>query len=120
MHLTVTARTHLDPALRSYAEEKLARLDRHDTGIHGARAVLEDDVHRTPRASAEVFVHLRHEQLVARAEAATLREAVDRVLDKIDAQILRRKERVKEHKGKAAAGSDPLAPGPRHDGGETG
>jgi hypothetical protein len=27
---------------------------------------------------------------------------------------VRQKERIKEHKGKAAAGSDPLAPSPRH------
>jgi len=114
MRLTVTARTRLDPALRSYAVEKLARLERHDGSIHEARAVLEEDERRVPRASAEVFVHLRHEQLIARCEAATVQEAVDRVLDKMDRQIVRRKERLKEHKGRPAAGSDPLAPGPRH------
>lgn len=114
MHLTVTARTRLDPALRTYAVEKLARLERHDGSIHEARAVLEDDERRVPRASAEIFVHLRHEQLIARCDAGSVQEAVDKVFDKIDRQILRRKEKVKEHKGRAAAGSDPLAPGPRH------
>jgi putative sigma-54 modulation protein len=114
MRLTVTARTRLDPALRTYAVDKLSRLDRHDDSIHEARAVLEDDDRRVPRASAEVFVHLRHEQLMARCDGTTVQEAVDRVLDKIDRQIVRRKEKVKEHKGKPAAGSDPLAPGPRH------
>jgi putative sigma-54 modulation protein len=113
MRLTVTARTHLDPALRTYAVEKLTKLERHDGSIHEARAVLEDDGRRVPRASAEVFVHLRHQQLIARCEGTTVQEAVDKVLDKIDRQIVRRKERVKEHKGRAAAGSDPLAPGPR-------
>ncbi len=114
MRLTVTARSRLDPALRSYAVEKLARLERHDGSIHEARAVLEEDERRVPRASAEIFVHLRHEQLIARCEGSTIQEAVDRVVDKIDRQIVRRKEKVKEHKGRAAAGSDPLAPGPRH------
>jgi len=114
MRLTVTARTRLDPALRSYAVEKMARLERYDGKIHEARAVLEEDDRRVPRASAEVFVHLHHEQLIARCDASTVQEAIDLVLDKVDRQILRRKERLKEHKGKAAAGSDPLAPGPRH------
>jgi putative sigma-54 modulation protein len=114
MRLTVTARSRLDPALRTYAVEKLARLERHDGSIHEARAVLEEDERRVPRASAEVFVHLRHEQLIARCDASSVQEAVDRVFDKIDRQIVRRKERVKEHKGRAAAGSDPAAPGPRH------
>ena len=114
MRLTVTARTRLDPALRTYAVEKLERLGRHDGKIHEARAVLEEDDRRVPRASAEVFVHLHHTQVKARCDGATLREAIDKVADKIDRQIINYKERVKQHKGHAAAGSDPLAPTPRH------
>jgi len=114
MRLTVTARTRIDPAMRTYAVEKLERLDRHDGRIHAARAVLEEDDRRVPRASAEVFVHLHHTQVKARCDGATMREAIDKVADKIDRQILSHKERVKEHKGHAAAGSDPLAPSPRH------
>jgi ribosome hibernation promoting factor len=114
MRLTVTARTQLDPALRTYAVEKLERLERHDGRIHEARAVLEEDDRRVPRASAEVFVHLHHTQVKARGEGTNLREAIDRVADKLHRQILDHKERVKEHKGHAAAGSDPLAPAPRH------
>jgi len=114
MHLTVTARTRLDPAMRTYAVEKLEKLERHDGTIHEARAVLVEDDRRVPRASVEVFVHLRHTNLAARCEGATLREAIDKVVDKIDRQIVRQKEKVKEHKGKPAAGSDPLAPAPRH------
>jgi putative sigma-54 modulation protein len=114
MHLTVTARTRLDPAMRTYAVEKLEKLERHDGRIHEARAVLEMDEKRVPKASAEVFVHLRHHNLTARCEGATLREAIDRVVDKIDRQILREKDKVTEHKGRPAAGSDPLAPAPRH------
>jgi putative sigma-54 modulation protein len=114
MRLTVTARTRIDPAVRTYAEEKLAKLARHDGRIHEARAVLEEDERRMPRASAEVSVHLHHQQVRARCEGDTLREAVDRVVDKIDRQIVRQKERAKEHKGHPAAGSDPLAPAPRH------
>ena len=118
MRLTVTGRTRLDPALRTYAVEKLERLERHDGRIHEARAVLEEDDRRVPRASAEVFIHLHHTQLKARCDGPTLREAIDRVTDKIDRQILNHKERVKEHKGHAAAGSDPSLPLPRHvDGG---
>jgi len=110
MRLTVTARSHLDPALRTYAVQKLAKLDRHDGSIHEARIVLEDDERRLPPASAEVFVHIGHDQLMARCEGAGVQEAVDRVIDKIDRQILRRKERVKEHKGRAGAGEVAAAP----------
>jgi putative sigma-54 modulation protein len=114
MHLTVTARTRLDPAMRTYAVEKLEKLERHDGRIHEARAVLVEDDRRVPRASVEVFVHLRHTNLTARCEGPTLREAIDKVVDKIDRQIVRQKEKVTEHKGRPAAGSDPLAPAPRH------
>jgi ribosomal subunit interface protein len=114
MRVTVTARNRLDPSLRTYASDKLGKLERHDGSLHEARIVLEEDDRRVPRASAEVVVHLRHGQLIARCEGSTLQEAIDLVVDKIHRQILRRKEKVKEHKGKAAAGSDPLAPSPRH------
>jgi len=114
MRLTVTARTHLDPALRTYAVEKLERLGRHDGRIHEARAVLEEDDRRVPRASAEVFVHLHHRQVKARCDGPSLREAIDKVVDKVDRQIISHKERIKEHKGKPAIGSDPLDPAPRH------
>jgi ribosomal subunit interface protein len=114
MRVTVTARNRLDPSLRTYASDKLGRLERHDGSLHEARIVLEEDERRVPRASAEVFVHLRHGQLMAHCEGSTLQEAIDLVVDKIHRQIVRRKEKVKEHKGKPAAGSDPLAPSPRH------
>jgi ribosomal subunit interface protein len=114
MHLTVTARTRIDREMRTYAVDKLERLGRHDGRIHEARAVLEEDDKHVPPASAEVSVHLHHTTLRARCDGTTLREAIDKVIDKIDRQILRQKEKVKEHKGKAAAGSDPLSPGPRH------
>src|SRR5258708_21012500 len=104
MRLTVTARTRIDPAMRAYAVEKLERLERHDGKIHEARAVLEEDDRRVPRASAEVFVHLHHTQVKARCDGATMREAIDRVADKIDRQILSHKERVKQHNGHAPAG----------------
>lgn len=119
MNLTVTARTRLDPALRTYAVEKLEKLERHDGRIHEARMVLEDDERRVPRASAEVFVHLHHSNLMARCDGTTLREAIDKVADKMDRQIVRQKEKAKEHKGRPAAGSDPLAPAPRHVGNGT-
>jgi putative sigma-54 modulation protein len=114
MHLTVTARSRVDREMRTYAVEKLERLGRHDGKIHEARAVLEEDERHVPPASAEVSVHLHHTTLRARCDGTTLREAIDKVIDKIDRQIVRQKEKVKEHKGRAAAGSDPLAPGPRH------
>jgi putative sigma-54 modulation protein len=103
----------MEPALRTYCVDKLSKLERRDGDIHEARAVLEEDDRRVPRASAEVFVHIRHQQLMARCEGVSMQEAIDKVVDKIDRQIVRRKEKVKEHKGRPAAGSDPAAPGPR-------
>ena len=114
MRLTVTARTRIDPTLRSYAVDKLERLERHDGRIHEARCVLEEDDRRVPRASAEVVVHLHHTLIKARCDGTTLQEAIDRVADKVDRQILNHKEKVKGHKGRPAAGSDPTAPAPRH------
>ena len=114
MRLTVTARSRLDPDLRTYAVEKLTKLERLNGRIHEVRVVLEDDDRRIPRASAEVFVHLRHTQVIARCDGVSLREAIDKVADKVDRQVLRLKDKITDHKGRPAAGSDPHMPAPRH------
>ncbi|HEV3124598.1 MAG TPA: ribosome-associated translation inhibitor RaiA [Candidatus Dormibacteraeota bacterium] len=113
IRVSVVARCRLEPGVRVYAEEKLVRLERRAPRLHEVRLVLEGDERRQPAFGAELVAHLQHHRLVARVDATSQREAVDRVIEKMDRQIRRRKDRVTEHKGHAAAGTDPAAPGPR-------
>ena len=113
MRVTVVARCQLDNGLREYAEAKLGRLARHVAKLHELHLTVEDQSRRVSSYRAEVVAHLLHIQVAATVEAGTQREAVDLVVDKIDRQLLRRKERVTEHKGRAPAGADPTSPRPR-------
>ena len=110
VRVTVTARCRLDRGLRAYAEEKLERLGRHVSQLHEVRLTLDGDQRHIPAFRAEAVVHLQHTQVAARVEGGSQREAVDRLVDKLDRLILRRKERVTAHKGRAPAGADPAEP----------
>jgi putative sigma-54 modulation protein len=114
MLVAVSSRGRIDPQVRSYAEAKLARIERHAVALHEVRLQLEEDAGCSPPCSAEAVAHLQHTRLAARSQATTMREAIDRVVDKLSRQIERRKERVVEHKGHAGAHSTPEEPGPRH------
>jgi ribosomal subunit interface protein len=106
--VSVTARRTLTDAQRTYAEAKLARLTRHSL-LHDISVVIDQESHSQRLCTAEVVVHLHHVRLVARADGATVQEAVDRAVDKADRQVLRRKDRVTHRKGHV--GADGLAPG---------
>ncbi|HKR99705.1 MAG TPA: HPF/RaiA family ribosome-associated protein [Candidatus Dormibacteraeota bacterium] len=112
--MTFVARHPVPAELRRYAEEKLQRLERHGSVLEAALTV-DLEQRRVPPATAELIVHLRHVRLTSHVEGTTLREVVDRVTDRGDRQVLRRKERVKEHKGRVGAnGVDPTeSAGPR-------
>lgn len=107
VRLTIVARHQVPEDIRSYAEQKLRRLGRHGNVLEAA-LTLDHEAHRVPSSTAELVVHLHRLRLSSRCEGASLREAIDRVADRGDRQVLRRKERVTEHKGKVGAdGSDP-------------
>ncbi len=107
MRVTIVARHPVPAELRAYAEEKLQRLERHGNVLE-ASLTLDHDARRVPPSSAELIVHLHHVRLSSHVEGTTLREAVDRVTDRADRQVRRRKERITTHKGKVGAdGLDP-------------
>jgi ribosomal subunit interface protein len=106
VRLTVTGRQRLPTDVRAYAEEKLRRLERH-AALDDVSLILDHDSHRIPEAQAEVIVHLHHSRLAAKVDGQTLREAIDRVIDKADEQIRRKRERVTEHKGRLGADAVP-------------
>ncbi|MFN2568191.1 MAG: HPF/RaiA family ribosome-associated protein [Candidatus Dormibacteria bacterium] len=98
MSATVTARRPLAAPMISYAERKLQRLERH-ANLHDVSLLIDHDENRIPCCAAEVIVHIHHTRLAVKAEGKTIQEAIDRVIDKADRQVLRRKERVGQHRG---------------------
>ena len=107
MDLHVTGRNiAVTPALRNYAESKLARLHRFVEALGTAHVVLRVEKHRQV---AEVTLTVR--DLILRAEESTpdLYASLDLVADKLERQVLRYKEKLVAH---SARGGRPAALSP--------
>ena len=101
--MNVTIHTHnvpLDQALKDYAEAKLRRLDRHFDRIVDARLEFDLDGRKSidPQKVTSLYVHVNGAQLSGKVKARDLRESIDLVVDKVDEQLRRRKERLTDHR----------------------
>jgi putative sigma-54 modulation protein len=95
--VTVSARhTDVTDGLKSYAVEKAGRLSRHFDRSQSAEVVLnvEDD-----RMIAEIILPLvKHKVLTAKAVEKDMYAAIDAVMDKIDRQLRKFKERLSDRR----------------------
>jgi putative sigma-54 modulation protein len=83
------------PALRSYVEEKLGRIHRHFDSVIDADVVLS--VEDKLRQKAEITVRVRGSSLHAEHTNGDMYAAIDALMDKLDRQVLRHKDRVRNH-----------------------
>ena len=98
MQIAITARNmELTGALKSYAEEKLARMDRYLDQITAAHVILSIQKYRQ---IAEVTLHVRDLTIRAEESTADMYASIDLVVEKIERQILRYKERIVAHPGR--------------------
>lgn len=96
MQITTTFR-HLEPsdALKSYAEEKLERIKKYIDEPIAAQVFMNVE---KIRHSAEITLNAKGITIKASEETNDMYAAVDAVVDKIERQLRRYKERIKEHK----------------------
>jgi len=96
MQVATTFR-HMEPsdALRSYAEEKLERVKKYIDEPIGAQVYLTVE---KIRHIAEITLNAKGITIKASEATNDMYAAVDAVLDKIERQLRRYKERIKEHK----------------------
>ena len=88
-HLEVT------PALRGYVEGKMERVRRHFDKTIDADVVLS--VEDKLRQKAEITVRVRGSSLHAEHTNGDMYAAIDALMDKLDRQVLRHKDKVKDH-----------------------
>jgi putative sigma-54 modulation protein len=96
MQIATTFR-HLDPsdALKSYAEEKLERVKKYiDEPVVAQVFMTVEKI----RHCAEVTITAKGITIKASEETNDMYSAIDAVIDKIERQLRRYKERIKEHK----------------------
>ena len=92
-HLEITPRT------RDYAKNKFKRIQRHFSRVTQVHCVLSAE---KSQYKAEATVHLSQGRLYANAVRHDLRAAVDDLIEKLDRQVLRHKEKLHDHHAREA------------------
>jgi putative sigma-54 modulation protein len=99
MQLSITGH-HVDVSdfLRDYVTEKFGRLERHDDHITNVHVVLsvEKLIHR-----AEANVHTSGAEIFADATSDDMYAAIDALIDKLDRQIVKHKQKSNPRKARS-------------------
>ena len=89
---------HLDitPALKQHTNQKLSKIKHHFDQVMNVNMILEvqKDVQ-----SAEATIHVSGADLFAKAESDDMYASIDKLINKLDSQILRYKEKLHSHRG---------------------
>lgn len=100
MNLTISGH-HLEvtPAIREYVQNKLTRLTRHFDNIIGITVILgiENQTAKEKRQRAEINLHMKGKDLHAESFAEDLYAAIDTLMDKMDRQVIKHKDKVQDH-----------------------
>jgi putative sigma-54 modulation protein len=92
---------HVDvtEAMRNYAQDKMQKLERHYDHITNAHIVLTVE---KLRQRAEATLHVSGAELFADADSDDLYAAIDSLIDKLDRQLIKHKEKtIGRHQGRA-------------------
>jgi putative sigma-54 modulation protein len=95
MQINLTGQ-HLDitPALRDYVNEKIDRLERHFDNVTDMHVVLSVE---KLRHKAEATMHIAGGNLFADAVEEDMYAAIDALVDKLDRQVKKHKEKLTDH-----------------------
>ncbi|KTD05566.1 ribosome hibernation promoting factor [Fluoribacter gormanii] len=87
---------HIDvtPALRAFTEEKFDKLERHFDQIKSINVVFNVE---KLRQIAEATVHVNKGELHATSESEDLYAAIDALIDKLERQLSKHKEKNHKH-----------------------
>lgn len=95
MNLNVTGHhVEVTPALREYVTSKLDRVIRHFDHVTSTNVILSVE---KLKQKAEVTVHVRGKDIYVESEAEDLYAAIDTLIDKLDRQVLKHKEKTYDH-----------------------
>ncbi|WP_428033550.1 ribosome hibernation-promoting factor, HPF/YfiA family [Amphritea sp.] len=96
MQINITGHhVELTDSLNDYVQSKFEKLERHFDNITNAQVTLSVEKNRQ---KAEGDVHIAGGQLFASDEQDDMYVAIDGLIDKLDRQIIKHKEKMKTHK----------------------
>ncbi|USQ14213.1 ribosome-associated translation inhibitor RaiA [Legionella lytica] len=95
MQIHITGhRMEVTPAIRTYAEEKFTKLEHHFDHITKINVIF--DIEKL-RQIAEATIYVAGGELHASSESENLYAAIDALIDKLDRQLLKHKEKIRSH-----------------------
>ncbi len=89
----------ITPALKQYVDAKLEKLERHFDHVNNVHVILTVE---KLRHKAEANVHVSGNHLFADAVEEDMYAAIDGLVDKLDRQVKKHKEKITEHHGRHA------------------
>src|SRR6478752_4486987 len=94
-----TADVPFTTAIREYVLAKLDRITRHFDQVVDITVLLsiEKPAEKERRQKAEVTVHVKGKDLFAECTSEDLYAAIDQLMDKLDRQVVRHKDKVQNH-----------------------
>ena len=81
-------------ALRDYVDTKFAKLERHFDHINNVHVLLK--IEKTEQI-AEANLHVNGGELFADAKHEDMYAAIDGLINKLDRQVIKHKEKLKKH-----------------------
>lgn len=95
MNINLTGH-HVDitPAIKDYVDNKFERLERHFDNVTKTHVVLTVE---KSRQKAEATIHVNGANLFADDEKENMYAAIDSLVDKLDRQLKKHKEKMTNH-----------------------
>ena len=88
---------HLDitSSLREHTSDKLSKIKHHFDNVMNVNMILEvqKDVQK-----AEATIHIRGEDLFAKAQSSDMYVSIDQLVNKLDSQLIKHKEKLHNHR----------------------
>jgi len=95
MNLTITGHhVEVTAALHDYVTSKLDRVIRHFDHVTNTSVILSV---QKLKQKAEVTVHVRGKDIYVEADSEDLYAAIDAMIDKLDRQVVKHKEKTYDH-----------------------
>ncbi len=96
MQINITGHhVELTDSMQNYVMEKLQRIERHFDNITNVQVTLSIE---KQRQIAEAEMHVSGAQIFATNEHEDMYAAIDGLTDKLDRQVIKHKEKMKNHK----------------------
>jgi putative sigma-54 modulation protein len=81
-------------SLRNYVDTKFSKLERHFDHISNVHVILNVE---KLNQKAEATMHLSGAEVFASSENLDMYAAIDSMIDKLDRQVIKHKEKLKKH-----------------------